>query len=100
MRTPLIGVGTIRGAGPTAVLALLLAAPETLLGQCIMCRQALASPEGQQMIAAFQSGILFLLAAPFACFAVVAFLAVRRQRRRAADDLVDRGAISESSFVG
>lgn len=50
--------------------------------QCAMCRRALQSPEGQQMIAAFRSGILLLLAAPFAVFATVATLAVRRFRGR------------------
>ena len=47
-----------------------------------MCRQALASPEGQQMVAAFRGGILVLLATPFAVFATVALLAVRAQKRR------------------
>ncbi len=54
-----------------------------LFAQCAMCRRALQSPEGLQMIAALRHGILFLLAAPFASFAAVAFLAIRRQRRRA-----------------
>lgn len=56
--------------------------PETAFAQCAMCRSAFASPEGQQLVAAFRTGILFLLAAPFASFATVAFLALRRQRRR------------------
>ena len=56
--------------------------PETALAQCAMCRSAFASPEGQQLVAAFRAGILLLLAAPLASFAAVAFLAVRRQRRR------------------
>jgi hypothetical protein len=47
-----------------------------------MCRSVLASPEGQNLASALRSGILLLLAAPFASFAAVAFLAVRRQRRR------------------
>ena len=51
--------------------------------QCAMCRSAFASPEGQQLVAAFRAGILLLLAAPFASFAAVAVLAVRRHRRRA-----------------
>jgi hypothetical protein len=50
--------------------------------QCAMCRSVLASPEGQNLASALRSGILLLLAAPFASFAAVAFLAVRRQRRR------------------
>ena len=53
--------------------------------QCAMCRRALLSPEGQQMVAAFRSGILVLLAAPFLVFGTVAVLAVRAQRK-----LVDR----------
>ena len=56
--------------------------PEAAFAQCAMCRSTFASPEGQQLVAAFRSGILFLLAAPIASFATVAFLAVRRQRRR------------------
>lgn len=50
--------------------------------QCAMCRRALDSPEGRQMIAAFRGGILVLLAAPFAVFGTVATLAVRRLRRK------------------
>ena len=48
--------------------------------QCAMCRRALESPEGRQMVAAFRSGILILLAAPFSLFAVIAALVVRMQR--------------------
>lgn len=62
-------------------LALLVTAPPAS-AQCAMCRRALQSPEGQHMVAAFRSGILFLLAAPFAVFGTVATLAVRRFRRR------------------
>ncbi len=75
-----------RRAVVTALLVLglsLLIAPMAL-AQCAMCRRALASPEGQQLIAALRAGIVVLLAAPIASFATVAFLAVRRQRRRAA----------------
>jgi hypothetical protein len=68
-------------AGLLALGSLLLV-PETAFAQCAMCRGAFASPEGQQLVAAFRAGILFLLAAPIASFAAVAFLAVRRQRRR------------------
>ena len=53
-----------------------------VFAQCPMCRQALASPEGQRMVAAFRGGILVLLATPFAVFATVALLAVRAQKRR------------------
>jgi hypothetical protein len=49
-----------------------------------MCRRAFDSPEGRQLVSAFRSGVLFLLAAPFLCFAAVAWLAVQRQRRRMA----------------
>jgi len=44
-----------------------------------MCRRALESPEGQQMVAAFRSGILILLAAPFSLFGLIAALVVRMQ---------------------
>lgn len=74
-------------AGLAAALAL---DPPLVFAQCAMCRRALQSPEGQAMIAAFRSGILLLLAAPFGVFGTVAVLAVRRQRRladsRPADD--------------
>ena len=64
-----------------ATIAMVLAA-DAAFAQCAMCRRALQSPEGQQMVAAFRSGILFLLVAPFAAFGTVATLAVRAQRRR------------------
>ena len=57
--------------------------PQLGLAQCAMCRRALQSPEGQQMVAAFRSGILFLLITPFSVFATIAALAVRARRRRA-----------------
>jgi hypothetical protein len=60
--------------------ATLLLASGSADAQCAMCRQALQSPEGRQMIGAFRSGILLLLAAPFAAFGTVAVLAVRRFR--------------------
>ncbi len=63
-----------------AVVVLLVATPAS--AQCAMCRRALQSPEGQHMVAAFRSGILVLLAAPFSLVAVVATLIVRMQRRR------------------
>jgi hypothetical protein len=72
-----------RAALRTALaVAALLVASDAAVAQCAMCRRALASPEGQQMIAALRSGILVLLAAPFAVFSAVAMLAVRAQRRR------------------
>jgi hypothetical protein len=64
------------------VLMLLLATIEPASAQCAMCRRALDSPEGRQLVAALRSGILVLLAAPFATFATVAVLAVRARNRR------------------
>lgn len=49
--------------------------------QCVMCRTALATPEGQALIAGFQSGILLLVALPFVALGTIGFLAVRGQRR-------------------
>ena len=65
-----------------AMLALLAFAPDAALAQCAMCRRALQSPEGQQMVAAFRSGILVLLAAPFSLVGVIAALVVKMQRKR------------------
>lgn len=67
-----------------AVVALVLNV-HPAAAQCSMCRRALQSPEGQQMIAAFRGGILFLLVAPFAVFGTVAALAVRRFSARSSD---------------
>ena len=69
-------------AAASLMLILFALAPNTALAQCAMCRTTLASPEGQQLVAALRAGILFLLVAPFASFATVAVLAVRKQRRR------------------
>ena len=63
------------------MVATVLAASDAS-AQCAMCRRALESPEGRQMVAAFRSGILILLAAPIAVFAVVARLAIRMARVR------------------
>ena len=63
------------------MVATVLAASDAS-AQCAMCRRALESPEGRQMVAAFRSGILILLAAPIAVFAVVARLAIRMDRVR------------------
>jgi hypothetical protein len=68
----------LAAAAVLVVLALTVPAD----AQCAMCRRALQSPEGRQMIAAFRGGILVLLAAPFAVFGTVATLAVRRFRRK------------------
>ena len=70
------------GATCAIVAGVWLMGGEPVAAQCAMCRTALASPEGQQMIAALRSGILLLLAAPFTLFAVIAVLAVRSQRKR------------------
>ena len=70
-----------RAVGSAIVLlGVVFLVPQVASAQCAMCRLALLSPEGQQMVAAFRSGILFLLIAPFAVFATVAVLAVRAQR--------------------
>jgi len=70
-----------------AVACLALAVwPSLASAQCAMCRTALLSPEGQRLAGGFRSGILLLLAAPFAIFGTVAYLAVRRQRLREAGD--------------
>ena len=39
-------------------------------------------PEGQQTVAAFREGILFLLAAPFLVFGTIATIAIRTFRQR------------------
>jgi len=68
-------------AAVAVVVVLMLLVPEGAIAQCAMCRRALQSPEGQQMAAAFRSGILVLLAAPFSLVGVVAALVVKMQRR-------------------
>lgn len=55
--------------------------PGAASAQCAMCRTALDGLDAR-LAAAFQSGVLFLFAAPFAVFGVVAALAVRDARRR------------------
>ena len=77
-------MGRGRAAAAVAMAgALLLLWPSPALAQgCAMCKRALSSPEGQQMVAAFRSGILVLLAAPFSIVAVIGALVVRMQRRR------------------
>jgi len=69
-------------AACVAIVATLLWLPDSASAQCAMCRRALQSPEGQQMVAAFRSGILVLLAAPFSLVGVIAALVVKMQRRR------------------
>jgi hypothetical protein len=69
-----------------ALVAAIVLMPDAASAQCAMCRRALQSPEGQQMVAAFRSGILVLLAAPFSLVGVIAALIVRMQRRRTLAD--------------
>ena len=64
-----------------AAVLVVLFTPAAADAQCAMCRKALDSPEGRQMVAALRSGILVLLAAPFAVFGTVATLAIRRFRK-------------------
>ena len=65
-----------------ALLAAVVLFPSPVHAQgCAMCKRALASPEGRQLAAAFRSGILVLLAAPFSLVAVIATLVVRMNRR-------------------
>lgn len=66
-----------------AFLGLVLLTPHVATAQCAMCRRALQSPEGRQILGAFQSSTLLLVIAPFAVFGTIAVLAVRAQRRRA-----------------
>ena len=76
-------MGRAEFAAAAAVAAVVLIAPSPALAQgCAMCKRALASPEGQQMAAAFRSGILVLLAAPFSLVAVIAVLVVKTLRFR------------------
>jgi len=49
--------------------------------QCAMCRLSLASPEGQLLAGPLRAGIIVLLIAPLAVFAIVAFAAIRSRRR-------------------
>ena len=69
-------------AACVAIVSIVLWLPDSASAQCAMCRRALQSPEGQQMVAAFRSGILVLLAAPFSIVGVIAALVVKMQRRR------------------
>ncbi len=55
--------------------------PADVSAQCVMCRTAFQSPEGRALLEAFQSGIVFLLAAPYLTFGLVLFLALRARRR-------------------
>lgn len=63
------------------MFGVLVGLPAQASAQCIMCRTALATPEGQAMIAGFQQGIAFLIALPFLAVGTIAYLAIRSQRR-------------------
>jgi len=85
-----IGTGAVpqlAAAALVCVAAAALVPPVLVEAQCVMCRTALASEEGRAIVAAFRSGIVVLLAAPFAAFGIVAALVVRATRRRADDDV-------------
>lgn len=77
------GPRTRVGALTALVVGLLLWVPADLAAQCAMCRTAFQSPEGRALLEAFQSGIVFLLAAPYLTFGLVLFLALRARRRTA-----------------
>lgn len=65
-----------------AALAMVLVLhPEPAAAQCAMCRTAFDSPEGRKLIAAFRSGVVFLLAVPVVTLGTVAYLAIRGQQR-------------------
>ena len=68
-----------------AALTTLVALPVPVSAQCAMCRTLLGTPEGKQLVAGFQEGILLLLAAPFLAFGTIAYLAVRARRKSAGD---------------
>ena len=65
-----------------AILFLRQTAP-LAMAQCAMCRTGLMnSPEGQQLIAGFNSGILLLLAVPLGIFLGVVFMLWHAARKR------------------
>ncbi len=79
--------------GATVVL---LGASAVAVAQCAMCRTGLThSPEGQRLATGFNSGILFLLSAPFIVVGTIAFLIFRPHLRRAL--LAGRGASTPES---
>lgn len=81
----------LAAAALVCVAAVALVPPVLVEAQCVMCRTALASEEGRALLAGFRSGIVVLLAAPFAAFGIVAALALRAFQRRARDDLTASG---------
>jgi hypothetical protein len=65
------------------VAAVILSIEGTGWSQCAMCRTALAnSPEGQAVAEGFRSGIIFLLAAPYAIIGSIAVGVLRAFRRK------------------
>jgi len=69
------------------VLGVLLL-PDTLLGQCALCKSALVdSPEGRQLAAGFNRGILFLASIPFLTVGAIGLLVLQSRRREASDPL-------------
>jgi hypothetical protein len=76
-----------RAAAFAILVAAAVAMPSEAMAQCPMCRQALMSPDAAGLAAAFRSGILFLLAAPFVVFGAVATIALRTQRRGRSSEL-------------
>jgi hypothetical protein len=72
--------------GAFMAVALVLSHAVSAAAQCAMCRTALGGLDAK-LSAAFQSGVLFLFAAPFTVFGAVAFLAVRDAKRRRRPDL-------------
>ena len=69
--------------GLLAIAAVVLALEDTGWSQCAMCRTALAnSPEGQAVAEGFRSGIIFLLAAPYAIIGSIAVGVLRAFRRK------------------
>lgn len=81
----------LAAAALVCVTAAALVPPVLVEAQCVMCRATLASEEGRAIVAAFRSGIVVLLAAPFVAFGIVAALVVRAARRRAGDDVTASG---------
>lgn len=80
-------MGRARIATASALAALVLFASTPAFAQgCAMCQRALSTPEGRQMAAAFRSGILVLLAAPFSLVGVIAVLVLKMQKRRVSRD--------------
>ena len=67
----------------TAVVALLLSFPIAAQARCAMCKTGLTnSSEGQRLAKGFNTGILFLLSAPYVIVGAVAFLIFKSQLRR------------------